>query len=212
MRIKQRNLRVFHAVIDDEKNFLEFLDKNTPLLREFFLLIEGEITKDIVSYLQKSDICFKDMSDCDLKPSSLKRGAEGALEDRGKLKQESLPDRSEEVDKDAKKTETVESDGKVGVEVFNRPIRSGEELHLRSDGIIFGRVNSGAKLFCDKSLTLYGIIDGFVQCDGDFIILRGLSSKGVLLFGGELISSDLLRSDKLQKITSSGREIRVEEI
>jgi len=210
MQIKQRNLRVFHAVVDDEKAFLEFLEKNTPLLREFFLLIEGEVTKGIVLYLQEAGICFRDISNCNLKLSSPKRDKD----DREKIrpKQESLLPKEEKKVTKEEIIESKEPEKEAGLEVFNRPIRSGEELHLDSDCVIFGRVNSGAKLFCEKSLTLYGIIDGFVQCDGEFIILRGISPKGVLLFGGELVSSNLLESDKLQKITSLGKEIKVEEI
>ena len=47
MKVTQKNVRVFHIEIENEKAFLDYFRKNTLLLKEFFLLIEGEITPKI---------------------------------------------------------------------------------------------------------------------------------------------------------------------
>lgn len=54
------------------------------------------------------------------------------------------------------------------VKVFDRPIRSGEEIVETVPIVIFGRVNSGAKVFSEESISIYGMIDGLVQCDGEY--------------------------------------------
>lgn len=66
--------------------------------------------------------------------------------------------------------------------------------------VIFGRVNSGAG-FCEESLSIYGIIDGLVQCDGEYIVINGISPRGNLIFNGEIIDKDQVKQNVLQKLS-----------
>ena len=66
MIVKQKNLRVFHIIVDDKESFLEYLRKNKILLMEFFLLIEGEVDESLEKILDNEGICYKNISTCKL--------------------------------------------------------------------------------------------------------------------------------------------------
>lgn len=196
MIVKQKNLRVFHINIDDKDVFIEYFNKNRVLLKEFFLLVEGQVNDEVIKLLDDAGICFKDISSCNLKLSSVKKEIET-------VKKEDVKEKVEE---------KIKSLSKENLRMFDRPIRSGEEINEDLPVVVFGRINSGAKLFSTQSVSVYGIIDGLVQCDGDYIVLNGIGSHGNLIFNGEIIDKESLKKDVLQKITINNSKVKVKEI
>lgn len=188
MTVKQKNLRVFHITVDQKESFLLYLEKNKTLLMEFFLLIDGEVDEAIEQILADEGFCYKNISTCKLKFSSVKKELV--------VKEEVL---QEKVLKEKMK-------------VYDRPIRSGEEINEELPITVFGRINSGAKLFCTQSVSIYGEIDGLVQCDGEYMVLQGLSKRGSLIFNGEIIEKELLKSGVLQKIIVKNNKLEVRDI
>ena len=197
MKVTQKNVRVFHINIDDEATFLDYFRKNSILLKEFFLLIEGNITKSIAFVLDQNGICYKDISQCSIR--------------LGGIKQE-LPLVAEAKKEEKVDNEVVESKPAYKLKLYDRPIRSGEEIHESVPIAIFGRVNSGSKVFSDESISIYGTIDGLVQCDGDYIILSGMSPRGNLIFNGEIIDKDMIKQNVLQKIMMRGGIVEIKEV
>ena len=185
MIVKQKNLRVFHITVSSKKDFLDYLKKNRILLMEFFLLIDGEVDESIEKILESEGMCYKNISTCKLKLSSVKKELATLAPKQVEQKEMTL---EEPICKDKLK-------------IYERPIRSGEEINEELPVVVFGRINSGAKLFCTQSVSIYGIIDGLVQCDGEYIVLHGLSQRGNLIFNGEIIDRELLQDNVLQKIT-----------
>jgi len=196
MIIKQKNLRVFHITVDDKKSFLEYIGKNKIILMEFFLLVDGKVDMSIEKTLDEAGFCYKNISTCRLRLSSVKK--------------EVLKEKPKEEKKIEKTLE--ESVEKEKLKVYERPIRSGEEINEELPVVVFGRINSGAKLFCTQSVSIYGIIDGLVQCDGEYIVLYGLSSRGNLIFNGEIIDREFLQNDVLQKITVINSKVEIKEV
>ena len=198
MTVKQKNLRVFHINIEKKEKFFDYFEKNKIILKEFFLLIDGEIDEQICEILDKNGICFKNINKCNLKLSNVK-------------KEMVVP-----VDKEKKETnlekEAAESIPKEKLKIYERPIRSGEEINEDLPVVVFGRINSGAKLFTSQSVSIYGIIDGLVQCDGDYIVLNGIGQAGNLIFNGEIIDKNSLKKDVLQKITYNNSVIKIKEV
>ena len=82
MKVTQKNVRVFHIIIDDEEAFLDYFRKNSILLKEFFLLIEGNITKSIAFVLDQNAICYKDISSCTIRLGVIKTQAPLVEEER----------------------------------------------------------------------------------------------------------------------------------
>jgi len=185
MIVKQKNLRVFHITVSSKKDFLDYLKKNRILLMEFFLLIDGEVDESIEKILESEGMCYKNISTCKLKLSSVKKELATLAPKQVEQKEMTLE----------------ESILKDKLKIYERPIRSGEEINEELPVVVFGRINSGAKLFCTQSVSIYGIIDGLVQCDGECIVLHGLSQRGNLIFNGEIIDRELLQDNVLQKIT-----------
>ncbi len=199
MKVTQKNVRVFHIEIDEEQAFLDYFRKNTPLLKEFFLLIEGNITKNIAFVLDQSGVCYKDIRACNIRFGTVKK--EPLVVEEPTLVENSKPNQEEIAPKQCRK-----------LRLFDRPIRSGEEIHECEPMVIFGRVNSGAKVFCEESMSIYGIIDGLVQCDGEYIVLNGMSPRGDLIFNGEIVERTLIKENLLQKIVLKDGRLDIKEI
>ncbi len=199
MKVTQKNVRVFHIEIDDEASFLDYFRKNSLLLKEFFLLVEGNITKNIAFVLEQSGVCYKDINHCTIRFGGIKKEAP-ALEEVP-LKKESVTEPVAEQSKQLPK-----------LKLYDRPIRSGEEIVESLPIVIFGRVNSGAKVFSEESISIYGIIDGLVQCDGDYIVLSGISPRGHLIFNGEIVDREMLKQNVLQKIVMRDNAIEIKEV
>jgi len=198
MKVTQKNVRVFHIEIDDEASFLDYFRKNSLLLKEFFLLIEGTITKNIAFVLEQSGVCYKEINNCAIRFGSIKKEAL-ALEEEPK--KEAVLETASEQPKQLPK-----------LKLYDRPIRSGEEIVENLPIVIFGRVNSGAKVFCEESMSIYGIIDGLVQCDGEYVVLSGISPRGHLIFNGEIVDRETLKLNVLQKIVMRDNVIEIKEV
>lgn len=192
MIVKQKNLRVFHITVEDENSFALYIEKNKIILMEFFLLVDGEVSGAVTKILDDEGLCYKDISTCKLRFSGVKREIE--------------------VPNVTKKDVLEEPVLKEKLKIYDRPIRSGEEINEELPVVVFGRINSGAKLFSSQSVSIYGIIDGLVQCDGDYIVLNGIGNVGNLIFNGEIIDRDILKKDVLQKITIVNSKIVVKEV
>ncbi|MBP9566425.1 MAG: septum site-determining protein MinC [Sulfurospirillum sp.] len=198
MKVAQKNVRVFHIEIDDEAVFLDYFRKNSLLLKEFLLLVEGNITKNIAFVLEQSGVCYKVINECNIRFGGIKK--EQPLVENISQK--------ESVSQEA----SIETKVALKLKLFDRPIRSGEEIIESLPIVIFGRVNSGAKVFCEESMSIYGIIDGLVQCDGEYIVLSGISPRGHLIFNGEIIDREALKQNVLQKIIMRDHVIEIKEI
>lgn len=196
MKVTQKNVRVFHIVIDEESIFLDYFRKNSILLKEFFLLIEGNITKSIAFVLDQNGICYKDISGCSIRLGGIKQEPSLVVEEQ----------------KEEKIASNVELKSTPKLRLYDRPIRSGEEINESVPIVIFGRVNSGSKVFSDESISIYGIIDGLVQCDGEYIVLNGISPRGNLIFNGEIIEREKIKQNVLQKIMMRGGIIEIKEV
>jgi septum site-determining protein MinC len=187
MIAKQKNLRVFYIQVQKVEDFLVYYEKNKILLKEFFLLLEGEVNKAIEDLLEKDGICFKVINGCNLKLLHVKKD---------------LP--NDEVKESKSQTslfeKEVKEEKKKSIMTFNRPIRSGEEIHEAVPVSVFGRINSGAKLFCEQSVMIFGDIDGLVQCDGEYMICNSITPRGHVIFNGEIVPRELLEGNNLKKI------------
>ena len=199
MKVTQKNVRVFHIEIDDEASFLDYFRKNSLLLKEFFLLIEGNITKNNDFVLEQSGVCYKEINQCNIRFGGIKKELPSL---------EEMP-KKEIIPQEAVSTELKPS---LKLRLYDRPIRSGEEIVESLPMVIFGRVNSGAKVFCEESMSIYGIIEGLVQCDGEYIVLSGISPRGHLIFNGEIVDREILKHNVLQKIVMRDNVLEIKEV
>ncbi len=194
MIVKQKSLRVFHITIESKEEFVEYLKRNRVLLLEYFLLVDGNVDESIVRVLDDEGVCYKNISTCRVRFSGSKKQVEP------------------KVVKEDEQLSSQEIVSKQTLRVYERPIRSGEEINEELPVTVFGRINSGAKLFCTQSVSIYGVIDGLVQCDGEYILLHGLSQRGNLIFNSEIVERELLLDDALQKITMKNGKLEIKKV
>ncbi len=202
MKAKQKSIRIFELTVEGEEEFFAYMDKNIILLKDYFLLIHGTLTEKMKAYLEEKGTCFKEADFCKLKISS--KSNEGQKRDIIK------PDKAsqQEVVKyvEVEKEEQTHSTTLL----FEKPIRSGEEVHHDGDITIFGRVNSAAKVICEGNVEVYGRIDGLVQCDGKYMIAKEIG-KGYVIFNGDILEKELFDGN-LKKITRSDEGAIVKDI
>ncbi len=186
MNAKQKNIRIFELTIESEDEFFSYMEKNIVLLKEYMLLINGSLNEKMREYLDKNGCCYKSLESCNIKLNAKE------------ISKKKEPQKIELV-----QYIEVEENSKHDLPtlVYHTPIRSGTIIEHDGDIAIFGRVNSGAKVICEGNLSIFGTIDGVVECNGKYMILKEIN-KGYALFNGDILDKESLDT-KLKIVTSS---------
>ncbi len=200
MKAKQKTIRIFDIEITNDEDFFAYMDKNLILLKDFFLLLNGQISDEVKKYLDDHGICFKIAKECNIKISSKHNSSENRA---------IMPNKPKE-SKSSKETKIEIVKQRVKTLVIEKPIRSGTEIEHDGDITVFGRVNSAAKVIAEGNVEIYGIIDGLVQCDGDYMIVQELG-KGHIIFNGDILDRDLFDKN-VKKITKDKDGILVKDL
>jgi septum site-determining protein MinC len=204
LKTKQKRLRVFELDISDSKKAVEYIKKNRVIFMEFFLLIKGEVSSEVTLLLDEYNICYKDISSCNLKSKTL-----GDIQERA-FAQKSSNKSSEDKEEKKEEAKSKEEECESSLLTLYKPLRSGEEL-IADDGVVaLSRINSGSKLIAKNSSTFFGVIDGFVSCEGEFIILKKID-KGSVIFNGFIVDKEIL-DGKLKLLRIKEGEIVVKDI
>ncbi|HIO90606.1 MAG TPA: hypothetical protein EYG69_02425 [Campylobacterales bacterium] len=177
MKAKQKKIRVFDIIVESEENFFSYMEKNLILLKDYLLLVSGEVTPRVTDFLSSNGLCFVLVDSCSIKtkttpiPSSI----------------ESKPVAQEP--KTQTITEVVTKEKIVTTKVINKPVRSGAVVEYDGDIVVFGRVNSGAKIVSEANIQLFDKVDGIVEANGEFMILKSID-KGYVVFNGDILEKD----------------------
>jgi len=199
MKAKQKKIRVFDIDIESSEEFFEYMDKNLVLLKDYLLLIDGVVDARVINYLEENSLCFVIKSKCNLKTIDSSKKAK-----EQEVKQEEIQPKVEIV-KEVIYTQSDEQ--KSDTLVINKPVRSGAVVENDGDIVVFGRVNSGAKVVSEANISVYGEIDGVVEANGDFAIIKSIN-KGYVIFNGDILEKDDFNGGlKKVVITSDGYKI-----
>ena len=100
--------------------------------------------------------------------------------------------------------------------VVSKPVRSGEEIDHEGDLVICSNVHHGARIYASGNLTIFGACDGRVECGGEYLILRTITSNQVI-FSGQIFSVPMLEKinnnpQKFKLIVRNGDFITIKEI
>jgi septum site-determining protein MinC len=200
MKAKQKNLRIFDIEVINDDDFFTYMNKNMILLKDFFLLIDGHISNAVIDYLDEKGFCYKLKKDCHIKiPTKHSSGEKRAIIDQQAPNQSVSSAQRVEIVKEPVKTL-----------VIHQPVRSGVEITHEGDVTIFGRVNSAAKVMAEGNVEVYGIIDGLIQCDGEYMIVKELG-KGHIVFNGDILDRELFDGN-LKKITYGKEGVVVKDL
>jgi len=171
MKVKQQTLKGFECEIDDAQTFISYYTKNEPLMKGHLLILNGSVDTEVRSFLDKKNAPYIDANETLL--LTRKKRSTAVLE---------LPQSEEPVSVQAgmpKKNSTV----------YHRPIRSGEAIESEDDLVFFARINSGALIESSRSIQVFGIIDGLIRSDGEYLLLKKIGKGSVVFHGEELDKS-----------------------
>jgi septum site-determining protein MinC len=205
IKAKQKTIRIFDIKIENEADFFPYMDKNLILLKEYLLILSGDVTPKITKYLDKNSICFMTTEDCNLK---LKTKSNNTTKSDIMAKNKSSVTKSrDQITINSQPEDKME---KIETLLIEKPIRSGEEIVHNGDITIFGRVNSAAKVIAEGNVEVYGLIDGLVQCDGKYMIVKELG-KGHIIFNGDILEREDFDGN-LKKVTLTSDGISIKDV
>ena len=196
MQSNQYSVKVFECSIDNEDEFIEFFDTNYTLFKDHLIVINGEISERIMDYLNYKSLVFAN----NLKlPKGRTRRA---------LEEELLAERREyNIDRFLAQMEIEKLSNRLqnNLRVYNEIIRSGRELNIDGDLLLLNRVNSGANIYVSGNFIAIKLVEGFVWCNGNFMILSA-SSKATIIFKGVELDNSYLKG-KLNRVEYKNQEI-----
>jgi len=190
MKVKQKSIRAFEFTVtspDDETELRAYIDQNIEILASFLISIEGSLSKESVDFLETRGLKYVT--------------APGTLHAKARTQSMPAPVREEA---------PAEAPESGGILQYFQPIRSGNELECDDDIVIFGRINSGAKVIAKKNAIIFSRIEGVVEALGDYLVVKEVG-KGQLFFHGESVPAEAIKG-KLTKVTVKGGVIGYEEL
>ncbi len=97
-----------------------------------------------------------------------------------------------------------------GLKIIENLVRSGQQIDVDSDLLVLNRVNSGASIHAEGNVIITDVVDGMIECNGDFMLIK-TSPKALIVFNGLEIEGALLQN-KFHKIRLTGDEVKVSPI
>jgi len=179
MKVKQQTLKGFEYEIDDVDVFKKYYTTNAPLMQGHLLILRGSVNAEVKSFLDEKNVAYIDANEKNI--TTRKKRSTAVLE----------------VPEDIKYLSDDLSLSKQHTQVFHKPIRSGEAIESENDLLFFGRINSGALIQSAGSIQVFGIIDGIIRSDGEFLLLKEIGKGSVTFHGEELDKSQFNGTQKL---------------
>jgi len=207
MKAKQKKIRVFDIFIDDENSFFDFINKNFILIKDYLLLIEGEVTPKIQEYLKENGFCFVISNGCNIKKIDSGSGKKSVTKQSNT--QKSSPEKETKVL--IKEQIITQPANSKKTKVINKPVRSGEVIEYDGDVVVFSRVNSGAKVISEGNVSVLETVDGIVEANGDYMILKSIG-KGYVVFNGDILDKENFSDQKTKKIVKTHDGFKIEEL
>lgn len=173
--MRQRTLRIFE--VDNYEKLKNIIQSKYDLIKNHFFLLK-EKNEEIENLLKKNNLSyFIENSECFTS------------------KKEIIPEIKvieKEIVKKVK-SKTV---------IFDKIIRSGEEIETDDNLIFLQRINAGAKIISRGNVEIYAECEGKVICDGEYLIIKK-NKKGTILFKG----ADIGEVDKLTLFSENMKKV-----
>ena len=157
--MKQKNIRVFE--VEDFEKLKHVVDSKYELIKNYYFMLK-EKNLEIQEFLKEKNLNYFVLnSDSSFSTKEIVKIIEKNVE--------------KEVVKEIIKD----------IEIFDRVIRSGEEIEIDSHTVILNKINPGAVIKIKGSLFLFGENRGKIIVDGNFLFVR--KNKGNILYNSEEI-------------------------
>jgi len=196
LKSTQYSVKVYETTITDEVKFMEFFDSNYTLFKDHLILIKGECSETIKTYLEKKKLTY--LNDVVLPKGRTRKALEKELKT-----QEVEAAVSAQIAQG--KLDELSSQLQNNLTVLDEMIRSGRELDIKGDLLLLNRVNSGATIKTTGNMIITKVVEGAIRCSGNFMMLTA-SPKANIVFHGVEVDNGLLEN-RLNRVELKNNEI-----
>ena len=173
--MRQKTIRVFE--VDNFENLKNVVESKYELLKNHFFMLK-EKNEEIENFLKDKNLSFFILNSVSFTPEKEKTVEIKVVE------------------------KEIVKNIKTKTKIYDKIIRSGEEIESEDNLIFLNRINAGAKIKTSGNVEIFDECEGFVSCEGEYIIVKK-NVKGTILFKG----SDIGNVDKLTIFTENSKKV-----
>jgi len=159
--MKQKTLRVFE--VDDFEQMKNVIESKYELVKNYYFMLKKSDEK-IESYLRRKNLNFFVLN------------SDKSFTSKKEITEENLP-KIKIIEKEVIKIK------ENNVKIFDRIIRSGEEIEFEGDAVFLKRINDGAKINIKGNVILLGENNGIINCEGKFLLV--VNNKAHIFFNND---------------------------
>ena len=196
LKSTQYSVKVYETAITDEIQFMDFFDNNYTLFKDHLIVIKGECSPAIKTYLENKELIY--LNDIVLPKGRTRKALEAELQSQNTEAAISAQIAQRELDK-------LSSQLQNNLTVLDEMVRSGQELDIKGDLLLLNRVNSGATIKTTGNVIITKVVEGAIRCSGNFMMLTA-SPKANIVFHGVEVDNSLLE-DRLNRVELKNNEI-----
>ncbi|MGL2570413.1 septum site-determining protein MinC [Helicobacter pylori] len=192
LKTNQKNVHAFEIEKQEPEAVMEFLEKNHALLQYFLIIFKYDIEPEVKAVLHKHQLLFLETN-----RTLNGRYIKTTEKDANLLKQNNP---------NAIEPKTT---------IYERNIRSGEEIYSANHLIFLGNIHNGAKIISEGSVSVYGVCEGAIACFGEYLILKEVKSAQIV-FQNKILSlkevERLLVNKNIKIITKNDDILDIKEV
>ncbi|MFP6106395.1 septum site-determining protein MinC [Helicobacter pylori] len=198
LKTNQKNVHAFEIEKQEPEAVMEFLEKNHALLQYFLIIFKYDIEPEVKAILHKHQLLFLETN----------RALNGRHIKTMPLKEETNHSKPNHSKPNHSKTETKTT-------IYERHIRSGEEIYSTNHLIFLGNIHNGAKIISEGCVSVYGVCEGAIVCFGECLILKEVKSAQIV-FQNQIFSlkevERLLVNKNIKIITKNDDILDIKEV
>ncbi|WQZ69663.1 septum site-determining protein MinC [Helicobacter pylori] len=192
LKTNQKNVHAFEIEKQEPEAVIGFLEKNHALLQYFLIIFKYDIEPEVKAILHKHQLLFLETN-----RTLNGRYIKTTEKDANLLKQNNP---------NAIEPKTT---------IYERNIRSGEEIYSANHLIFLGNIHNGAKIISEGSVSVYGVCEGAIVCFGEYLILKEVKSAQIV-FQNKILSlkevERLLVNKNIKIITKNDDILDIKEV
>lgn len=192
LKTNQKNVHAFEIEKQEPEAVMEFLEKNHALLQYFLIIFKYDIEPEVKAVLRKHQLLFLETN------RALNGRYIKTIEKDANLLKQNSPNAIE-----PKTT------------IYERNIRSGEEIYSANHLIFLGNIHNGAKIISEGCVSVYGVCEGAIVCFGECLILKEVKSAQIV-FQNKILSlkevERLLVNKNIKIITKNNDILDIKEV
>ncbi|GAA7410557.1 septum site-determining protein MinC [Helicobacter pylori] len=192
LKTNQKNVHAFEIEKQEPEAVMEFLEKNHALLQYFLIIFKYDIEPEVKAILHKHQLLFLETN------RALNGRYIKTTEKDANLLKQNNPNAIE-----------------LKTTIYERNIRSGEEIYSANHLIFLGNIHNGAKIISEGCVSVYGVCEGAIVCFGEYLILKEVKSAQIV-FQNQILSlkevERLLVNKNIKIITKNDDILDIKEV